>query len=435
MRNLARLLAGTILTMMLAPGLAAQERLSVWLPKGAFAAEDAALSALAERFQARTGVVVTLSLLAPEEAPAKFAAALEARSPPDIGFGSSAEAGGVIAWASQGRLDDIAELVAPNSQRYFPAAYESSLLPGPSGKRGHFGLPLRQQGLHAAYWRDMVQDAGFNEADIPTDWKGYWGFWCDKVQPALRAKGRRVYGIAQAAGPQGDDAMLGFVAHISAHDAMPVDRDGRLLLGDARARAALVAALKDYTDIVQKGCMPPGTLVWNDADSGQAFLKRRTPLALDTQLGTGMAAPDSLQIGAWPARPDGKPLAHPVRVTFATLFAEAQNKPRAREFLAYLALPENAALLAETGQGRWFPVLREVAERPYWRQDERRTALYRQFVLQPTAVLPFVYNAKFAAIQVETLWHRAVSRVVLDKQAPEQAVDEMVVRVRQLVEG
>ncbi len=34
----------------------------------------------------------------------------------------------------------------------------------------------------------MLGDAGFKESDIPTGWKDYWSFWCDKVQPGLRTK-------------------------------------------------------------------------------------------------------------------------------------------------------------------------------------------------------------------------------------------------------
>ena len=76
-----------------------------------------------------------------------------------------------------------------------------------------------------------------------------------------------------------------------------------------------------------------------------------------------------------------------------------------------------------------------AAERPFWRQDDRRTALYLQFTKQPAAALPFVYSARLAPAQAEALWHRAVSRVVLDKQVPEQAADEMAARLRQLLDG
>ncbi len=444
MRYRVRLLAGALFSVLPMLGLAAaasvaaQERLTVWLPKGD-AAEDAVLAGIAERFQQRSGVSVALSLVPAAMVAARLDAAQQAQDMPDIAFGDSAEAAGAVGWASRGRLEELGDLMAPQRERYFAAAYDSAMLPGPNGKRGYYGLPLRQQGLHIAYWADMVQEAGFSPAEIPQDWKGYWSFWCDKVQPALRAKGQRVYGMAQPAGAQGREALLGFVAHLYAHDALPFDRDGKLIAVDARAaaaqRAGLAAALRDYAEIMQKGCTPPGSLAWSDAENDRALLARRAPMTWDSALGMGGAVPENLRIGTWPARPDGKPLAHPVRVGFAVLFTESRHKPRAREFLAYLAQPDNVAALAEASGGRWFPALREVAERPFWRQDDRRAALYLQFTKQPAAALPFVYSARLAPVQAEALWHRAVSRVVLDKQMPEQAADEMAARLRQLLDG
>ena len=42
--------------------------------------------------------------------------------------------------------------------------------------------------MHIQYWKDMLAEAGLQGRDIPNDWKGYWDFWCDKVQPAYRQK-------------------------------------------------------------------------------------------------------------------------------------------------------------------------------------------------------------------------------------------------------
>ena len=41
-----------------------------------------------------------------------------------------------------------------------------------------------------ADWKDMLAESGFKESDIPKDWKGYWDFWCDKVQVGYRQKNR-----------------------------------------------------------------------------------------------------------------------------------------------------------------------------------------------------------------------------------------------------
>ena len=68
-------------------------------------------------------------------------------------------------------------------------------------KKAYYAFPLKQQTMHIQYWKDMLKDAGFKESDIPTTWKAYWDFWCDKVQPAHRKKtGKRTYAIGFADG-------------------------------------------------------------------------------------------------------------------------------------------------------------------------------------------------------------------------------------------
>ena len=44
----------------------------------------------------------------------------------------------------------------------------------------------------------------------------------------------------------------------------------------------------------------------------------------------------------------------------------------------------------------------------------------------------FVYNYKFTTVNAENVWAKAVNRVVQDKISPEQAVDEMIARIKQI---
>ena len=66
--------------------------------------------------------------------------------------------------------------------------------------------------MHIQIWKDMLAQAGFKESDIPTTWKDYWSFWCDKVQPAYRkATGTRIYGIGQPMGVDSSDSFYSFL--------------------------------------------------------------------------------------------------------------------------------------------------------------------------------------------------------------------------------
>lgn len=433
----------------------AQEKLTIWFNKGFYPAEDTALNAVIERFKQKTGVTVELSLFGVEDIITKAVSAVEAKTPPDAAFGWTFDFRTAGKWAYEGKLEDLSDIIAPNKDKFLPGVLDTAFLQGPGGKRAYYGMPIYQQTMHANYWKDMLEEAGFKESDIPKDWKGYWSFWCDKVQPALRAKGKRVYGIGHPSSVEASDTFFSFLSYVNAYDASPVDKDGKLLINDPKIKANMAAALKDYTDIVVKGCTPPGSLAWKDVDNNVAFHNKTTPMThnatislpgkhMDDMMNAKEEKDraqakinyyDLIRTTNWPAKPDGKPLPNLVSIKLAVAFADAPNKKRAKEFLAFLAQPENLIPYTEGSLGRWFPVTKDGAERPFWQEDQHRKNVYQQFVKQPTVPFQFVYNYKFTTVNAENVWGRAMSRVVQDKISPEQAVDEMFARIKQLVEG
>ncbi len=99
--------------------------------------------------------------------------------------------------------------------------------------------------MHIQYWKDMVADAGFKESDIPKDWKGYWSFWCDKVQPALRQKtGTRIYGMGFPMGVDSSDSFYSFLTFADAYNVKLVNDSGKLLVDDPAVRQGLINALE-----------------------------------------------------------------------------------------------------------------------------------------------------------------------------------------------
>ncbi len=126
--------------------------------------------------------------------------------------------------------------------------------------------------MHIQYWKDMLGEAGYKESDIPTGWKAYWDFWCDKVQPAHRSKtGKRTYAIGQPMGVDSSDSFFSFLTFMDAYNVKLVDDDGKLLVDDPKVRAGLINALRDYTSIRTRGCTPPSSTSWKDPDNNVSF--------------------------------------------------------------------------------------------------------------------------------------------------------------------
>jgi len=66
----------------------------------------------------------------------------------------------------------------------------------------------------------------------------------------------------------------------------------------------------------------------------------------------------------FPDKPDGKPMVYRAAVKVGVVFADSKNKPKAREFVAFLLQEENLRPYVEGALGRWFPVTKEGQETP-----------------------------------------------------------------------
>jgi multiple sugar transport system substrate-binding protein len=360
----------------LAAGAAvAQEKLVVWFTKGFYPAEDRALDTMIYRFEQKTGVKVELSLYPVQDVIPKTVAALDSRSPPDVAFGLTFDFQVAGKWASEGKLLDLSSVLNPMKDKFLPNTLSTALLPGPGGKKAYYAVPVYQQTMHIQYWTDMLAEAGFKPEDIPKGWKDYWSFWCDKVQPAHRQKtGKRTFAIGHPMGVDGTDSFFSFHQFMLAYNVQVVDDNGKVTLGEAKNRAGLISALKDYTDIMAKGCTPPSSISWKDPDNNVAFHNKTTLMThnatisiaakwLDDMNNATLTAEQRAQAkrnyeeliatAQWPNKPDGKPATYLAAVKLAVAFAGAKNEKRAREFLAFMMEEANLTPYTVGALGRW----------------------------------------------------------------------------------
>ena len=116
-------------------------------------------------------------------------------------------------------------------------------------------------------------------------------------------------------------------------------------------------------------------------------------------------------------------------VKTGVIFEGAKNKKRAKEFVTFLLQDENLTPYVEGSLGRWYPVTKSAAERPFWKADVHRTSVYNQFHAG-TVTFEFTKNDKFTIINNENVWAKALNRVVNEKVPVDKAVDEMIVRIK-----
>ena len=431
-----------------------QETLNVFWVKGFYKSEDDALFAAVKRFEQRSGVKVELSQYPVQDMIPKTVAALDSGTPPDVAYADVYDFQVTGKWAFEGRLEDLTSVLEPIKSRFAPNTIETTyLLNDKTKQRAYYAFPLKQQTMHIEYWTDMLSAAGFKESDIPTTWKEYWAFWCDKVQPAYRrASGTRGYGIGQPLGVDSSDSFYSFLTFMDAYNVRLVADDGKLLVDDPKTKEGLAAALRDYTEPYTKGCVPPSATSWKDPDNNVSFHNRTTVLThnatisiaakwLDDISNETLSAEQRAQAkknyyelirtAGFPSKPDGTAMVYRTAVKTGVVFAEGRNKARGKEFVRFLMEEENLTPYVEGSLGRWFPVTKAAQESPFWKADRHRQSVYDQYA-SGTVTFEFTRNYKFTILNNENVWAKAMNRVVSEKVPVDKAVDELIARIKQV---
>jgi multiple sugar transport system substrate-binding protein len=449
-----RKLIAALLFLAFALPAAAQETLVLYWSKGFYPQEDKALDDVVAKFQKKTGVKVELSRYAPQEMIPKTVAALDAGNPPDVVYGDVFDFQVAGKWAYEGRLEDMSDILTKMKDKFLPNTLETTYMYNDkTKKRAYYAFPVKRQTMHIQYWKDMLADAGFKESDIPKDWKGYFAFWCGKVQEGYRKKtGKRVYSIGSPMGVDSSDSFYSFLTYMDAYNVKLVDDNGKLLVDQKQARDGLANALRDYTETIGKGCTPPSAINWKDPDNNVAFHNKTILMTHNATISIASKWLDDMNndkltpeqratakknydeliaTAGFPNKPDGKPMQYRAAVKVGVVFENAKNKKRAKEFVAFFMEDENLTPYVEGALGRWYPVMKAAAARKYWTEDPHRKVVHDQFSAG-TVTFEFTKNYKFTILNNENVWAKAMNRVVTDKWPVDRAVDEMVKRIKEV---
>jgi multiple sugar transport system substrate-binding protein len=316
-----------------------------------------------------------------------------------------------------------------------------------TGRHGLYLLPMGRSGNYLHVWRSLLEQAGFTLADIPKEWDAFWSFWCDTVQPALRkATGHDdVYGIGLPMSVAGDTEN-DFFQFASAYEADYVTHDGRLVIDEPLVRNRLVKVLDSYTAIYRKGCIPPDAVDWNTRGNNKAFLEQRVVLTMNNTLSIPNALkadrPDDYYKNtvtiAWPTAVNGQPLGIRTGHADGAVFKNDVHVPIAKEFVRFLAGEGWLAHWLDFTGDRIMPPMRTLLEQPFWLdpRNPHRMVAAMQFLTQPRALGPYdilTGNWRHAQMEAEGVWPKVIHRIVTAGITPEQAADEAIARVKQVL--
>jgi multiple sugar transport system substrate-binding protein len=432
-----------------------QDKLTVWWGKGFYKAEDDALYAAIKKFEAANPKVkIDLSLYAPQEMIPKTVAALDAGNPPDVAYGDVFDFQVTAKWAYDGKLEDVSSILTPMRDKFEPTALSTTYLYNDATKsRAYYAYPIKQQTMHIQYWKDMLAEAGFKESDIPTGWKDYWSFWCDKVQPAYRQKtGNRGFATGFPTGVDSSDSFYSFLTFMDAYNVKLVDDSGKLRVDEPSVRQGLMNALTDYTQVYTKGCTPPSSTNWKDPDNNVAFHNKTTILTHNATISIAAKWLDDMDnatlteaqratakknyteliaTAGFPNKPDGSKMTYRAAVKTGVIFKDSKNKAMAKQFVAFMLDDANLTPYVEGSLGRWFPVTKQAQQSAFWKSDPHRVAVYNQF-MNGTTPFEFTKNYKFTVLNNENVWAKAMNRIINEKVPVDKATDELIARIKQV---
>ena len=432
----------------LAPLGARAADLVVWWEQGFNPEEDAAVRETVAAFEQHSGKQVELDQPSQNDMLAKIATAVEAGQPPDFLFGTQTD-WYYSQWADEDRLIDLSEVIGPFANLFDPDGLGyATLLDATTGGRALYALPMGFSTNHVHVWRSLLEQAGFTLADIPKQWEAFWSFWCDRVQPVVRkALGRDdIYGVglpmsAEAPGDIGAE----FGQFREAYEANYVTREGKLVIDDPEIRRRLVRAMGSYTAIYLKGCTPPDAVGWDDHGNNQAFLAGKVVMVANDTL----SIPNALRATRpedyykntatieWPEGADGQPFAIKTSYYAAVAFKAGGHVPLAKEFVGFLVGEGWLAHYLDFSGERLLPPLTKLLDQPFWLDpsDPHRMAAAMQFLTRPRAYIYAVAsgNWRHQLVAQELVWPKAVHRVAAEGISPEQAVDEAIARIKQIL--
>jgi multiple sugar transport system substrate-binding protein len=420
--------------------------LVVWWPEGYYAEEDAAVRETIAAFEQHSGKQVELVFYSDAELPERVAAALEGRQPPDFVFGFW-RANYIERWALEDRLVDLTNAIGHFSDLFDPDQLERAvLLNARTRQKALYALPMGQVGNYVHVWQSLLGRAGLSLGEIPKEWEAFWAFWCDQAQPAVRrALGRDdIWGIGRSMS-EADDTTFQFFQFVNAYDADYVTRDGELVIDDPEIRRRLIRATESYTAAYREGCTPPDSVTWDDRGNNRAFLAQTVVMTANNTL----SIPNALKVERpddyykhvatieWPLGPLGQTFPIEGAMFQSVVFKDGGHVATAKEFVRFLVADGWLMHYLDFSGEKMLPSIPALLDQPFWLDpgDPHHMAAAMQAETRPTAHNYAVASGDLRHDQVfnERVWAKAIHRTVTEGISPEQAVDEAIARIKQIL--
>jgi multiple sugar transport system substrate-binding protein len=186
-------------------------------------------------------------------------------------------------------------------------------------------------------------------------------------------------------------------------------------------------------------------VTWDSSGNNKEFL---TQAVVATPNGS-LSVPNALKLErpddyyentatiAWPLGPGGNLFPIWGQVYPAVVFRGGGNTAAAEEFVRFLVNEGWLAHYLDFSGERVLPAMPKLLDQPFWLDpsDRHHMAAVMQLASRPTAhsYAAASGNWRHQIVDQEAVWAKAVHRVAAEGISPEQAVDEAIARIKQIL--
>lgn len=411
--------------------------IDVWWSEGYYPEETQAIRQSVQAWQDQTGLDVNLTFFSEKDLVQQVKNAVQSGEIPDIIYGYSIELLILPKLAWQGKLADTSSIIEPLKNSYYPEALNSvNYFNNSRGKRSYYAVPISQQAIHIHYWQDLLEESGSNGGQIPQQWSSFWDFW-QIAQANLNKKGiSNIYAIGLPMSVAATDTFVIFEQFLEAYNVNLIDKNGNLRFNDPQVRQGIIQALTAYTNPYLENNVPPNSTKWSDPDNNINFLSSLTLMTANgtlsipgSQRGDDVNYFQRMRTIPWPNKPDGVPMRYVTFVKQVAIFEEASQREEAKELVAFLAEPKNLEAYLEGSQGRFFPVMPELAGSNFWtnKEDPHISVALKQFTNTRSAYV--VLNPAYSEVLSQNVWAEAIYNIATKKLTVEKATDQAIEKI------
>ncbi|MEM7793776.1 MAG: ABC transporter substrate-binding protein [Cyanobacteria bacterium P01_C01_bin.118] len=419
--------------------------LKIWWQEGFYPEEIDALKDIIKRWETQSQQKVDLRVIPQKDILTALKRALTSRTEdiPDVFYSGSADLTTIPRLAWNGELADVSDVLQP-----IKTYYSDNVLDGVNyqnktlGARSYYAVPLMQSAIHVHYWEDLLINAvGERRTTIPKDWQSFWNFW-QTIHSTLQSnQGSDIYSVGMPMSLS-LDTYNNFEQFLEAYNVSMLDEAGNLTVTEASNREALINAIEDYGRFFKAGTVPSDATDWDNTGNNVSLLSRKSLMTVNHTLSApGSQRSDDetyyekLATVAWPSKPDGSPMRYVIEIKQAVILAQSEQQEAAKDFLSFLAQPEQLSAYTKGAQGRYLPVMPELFEDPFWQEKRDTHISVAVEQLENTRPAYQVLNPAYGEVADQNVWGQIMKKIALNELDSTAAADEAITTIQQIFDN